>query len=359
MNLLLFNLKTDIDNPTLGFTTGWINALAKHCEKIYVITMQKGMVAVADNVEVYSVGKEKGFSEPKRALWFYRHLFHVLKQDKIDVCFAHMIPIFAILAAPVLKVKKIPVVLWYAHKSVTPTLKLAHFLVNKLITASPESFRIKSKKTIITGHGIDTNFFTPPQEKSDKDEIQILSVGRLSPIKNYETLISAIDLLVKEEGIKNIRVTIVGGTPEGSDRNYEMSLKEHVSRINLDDHIRFVGSVPFRDTVVYYQKGDIFINLSDTDSVDKAVLEAMACGCIPITSNRSFAAVFDKLKELLIVPKGNANLLAEKILTIDRMPKGEKDKLRQDLRQIVVDHHSLDKLSEKLVGVFEGIKDSG
>jgi glycosyltransferase involved in cell wall biosynthesis len=317
--------------------------------------MQKGKISVANNVEVYSVGKERGFSEPKRILWFYRHLFHILRKDKIDVCFSHMMPKFTILAAPVLKVNKIPMVLWYAHKAITNILKLAHFLVNKVITASPESFRIKSKKVIVTGHGIDTKLFTPPQERSNKNEIRILTVGRLSPIKNYGTLISAINLMVKEEEIKNNRVKIVGGTPEGKNDNYEISLKEQVKHLNFSDHINFVGSVPFRETVRYYQKGDIFINLSDTDSIDKAILEAMACGCIPITSNRSFAAVFGKFREILMVPKGNAKLLAEKIQSISRMPNSEKNELRKSLRQIVIDNHSLDKLSERLMRVFDDI----
>src|SRR5712692_7868003 len=107
MRLLLFNLVTDIDDPILGFATRWIWALAKQVERIHVISMRVGRVEVPGNVRVYSVGKENGYSEPRRAVEFYRHLLHVLREDCIDICFSHMIPIFTVMEAPVLKFKSI------------------------------------------------------------------------------------------------------------------------------------------------------------------------------------------------------------------------------------------------------------
>src|SRR5512132_1096345 len=100
MRILLFNLATDADDPLLGFTTRWISALAARVEFIHVITMRMGRLNVPDNVRVYSVGKEKGFSELRRLMEFYRLLFRILREDRIDACFSHMITIFTILAAP-------------------------------------------------------------------------------------------------------------------------------------------------------------------------------------------------------------------------------------------------------------------
>lgn len=124
MRLLLFNLATDLDDPILGFTGRWICALAARVEVIHVITMRVGKVEVPQNVRVYSVGKEKGYSEPRRAAAFYRQLLRIVRQERIDMCFSHMMPLFTILAAPVLKGKGIPIITWYAHRQVTCTLKL-------------------------------------------------------------------------------------------------------------------------------------------------------------------------------------------------------------------------------------------
>ena len=108
MNLLIFNLKTDAKDSILGFTTDWINALAKKCNRVVIITMASGKISVDDNVTVYSVGKEKGYSELRRLFEFYRILYRVLKIEKIDGCFAHMMPLFAVLGFPLLKIRKIP-----------------------------------------------------------------------------------------------------------------------------------------------------------------------------------------------------------------------------------------------------------
>jgi len=135
MRLLLFNLATDADDPILGFTTRWICALAEQVEFVRVITMRAGRLEVPGNVRVYSVGKEKGYNEPRRVVEFYRHLFRILREDRIDVCFSHMISLFTVMGAPVLKAKRIPIVTWSAHPKLTWVLKLAHHFSNRMVAS--------------------------------------------------------------------------------------------------------------------------------------------------------------------------------------------------------------------------------
>ena len=80
------------------------------------------------------------------------------------------------------------------------------------VTASRESYRLSSDKVIVTGHGIDTERFRPLAEsgKSRKEQA-LLSVGRISPRKNYETLIKAMDILVHKRKHAALTLMIVGG----------------------------------------------------------------------------------------------------------------------------------------------------
>ena len=126
MNLLMLNMAVDLDAPISGFTTRWIEALAGHMDRIHVITMYVGRVEVPQNVQVYSLGKEKGYSEIRRGLEFYRHILGIVRENHVDACFSHMVPKFTVLAAPLLKVTGVPIVQWYAHPSVTKSLRLAH-----------------------------------------------------------------------------------------------------------------------------------------------------------------------------------------------------------------------------------------
>ncbi|KAB2647915.1 MAG: glycosyltransferase, partial [Verrucomicrobia bacterium] len=188
--LLLFNLATDVNHPILGFTTQWISALAGRVASIDVITMLAGEIAVPDNVRVHSVGKELGYSEPRRLVEFYRHLFGILGRQKIDGCFSHMMQVFSALGGPVLRARGIPLVTWYAHPSLTLSLKLAHFASNRMVTSLPTAYPYRKDKLTVIGQGIDVALFTPATDGNVREDV-ILCVGRLSRVKDHPTLIRA------------------------------------------------------------------------------------------------------------------------------------------------------------------------
>src|SRR5947207_1803808 len=169
MRLLLFNLATDEDDPILGFATRWIRALAAVVDFIHVVTMRMGKLDLSDNVRVYSVGKEKGYSEPRRVVEFYRILARILRQHNIDVCFSHMIPLFTVLGGPILKAKRIPIVTWYAHPKVTRILKIAHRLSDRMVASLPTAYPYSQDKLTTIGQGVDTKLFSPEAKPAPKD----------------------------------------------------------------------------------------------------------------------------------------------------------------------------------------------
>jgi glycosyltransferase involved in cell wall biosynthesis len=288
MRLLLFNLATDADDPILGFTTRWIQALAKRVEFIHVITMRAGRIEVPENVRVYSVGKEKGYSEPRRAVEFYRHLFRVLREDRIDACFSHMIPIFTVLAAPVLKVKKIPIVTWYAHPSLTWVLKLAHHLSDRMVASVATAYPYRKDKLVVIGQGIDTDLFCPDGSPPEEPPM-ILCVGRLSPVKDHPTLIRAAALL-RERWKKPFRVVILGGPAGPKDEPYVRSLHRLVEELNLQDIVSFHPPVPQSALPNWYRRCTVHVNLTPTglELGTKLAWEAMACGRPCLAANEGF-----------------------------------------------------------------------
>jgi glycosyltransferase involved in cell wall biosynthesis len=337
---------TDADAPVQGFATDWINALARHSTYIDVLTMEAGRIALPENVQVYSVGKERGYSEPRRAIEFYRLLRHILKTRRHDVCFAHMQPLFAIMGAPLLKAANIPTTLWYAHKSVTPKLRLAEKVVHRVVTASPESFRIDSPKARIVGHGIDTNIFIPAVPP---EQFTILSVSRIAPVKRIETLISAAHLL--DELQLDFRLRIVGNVyPQ--DEHYARHLRKLVGDYHLGHRVDFVGAVPHHEIAREYQQSSVMVNVSSTGSVDKAVLEAMACGLPVVTANEAFQAMLAPWQNQLLIPMDAPDVLAAKVRELASMDVTQRQALGVELREIVIRDHSLDRLAEVLAHVF-------
>ncbi|MEO8606884.1 MAG: glycosyltransferase family 4 protein [Chloroflexota bacterium] len=353
IRLLLFNLKTDADDSNLGFTSDWINALAPFCETIDVITMQAGRLNVADNVRVYSVGKECGYSDVRRTLEFYRILFRLLRERPYEVCFAHMMPLFAVMGAPLLKLWRVPIVLWYTHKAVSLKLRLAEKVSWRVVTASAESFRLPSQKVCIIGHGVDTELFIPSLiQRQSEQQFVVISVGRIAPVKCLNTLIDAAKALYDDLEVQRLRVRIIGdAAPEYAD--HLGHLRGLVDMLKLEKVVEFAGGVSHERVVLEYQEADVMVNSSKTGSIDKAVLEAMACGLPVVTSNEAFRAMLASWDGLLFIPPDSPGKLAASILRLKDMPAAERITLGKDLREIVVCDHSMERLTQKLISVFK------
>ena len=156
--------------------------------------------------------------EIRRALRFWRILAGLLRRQRYDAAFAHMMPLFAILAAPLLRPRRVPMTLWFNHRSVTLRLRLAERLVDHVVTSSLEGFRLDSTKCVALGHGIDTDFFCPSTTVgAPAGPFTVLAAGR-SGIKGLDTVIEAVALTRSQCGVE-LRLRLVG-EPATSDAGY-------------------------------------------------------------------------------------------------------------------------------------------
>ncbi len=351
MRLLLFNLATDADDPVLGFTTNWINALAARCEAVDVVTMRVGRLAVAPNVQVYSVGKEKGYGEARRAIEFYRILLRLLRQHHYDACFAHMMQLFAVMAAPLLKLYRVPITLWYAHKATGRMLQAAEKLVDHVVTSTPDGFRLPSRKLHIIGQGIDTVQFIPDdQAQASNQPFTLISIGRIAPVKRLEIIIAAVKSL-REQGLTDARLRLVGEATT-ADSDYLQRLHQMVADNQLESGVVFTGGMPYAAVAREYQQADVMVNMSATGSMDKAILEAMACGLPVITANEAFAEMLAPWADLLYIPPESPEVLPVRLKQLAQMPPDERAALGTALRALVVEQHSIDHLTDQLMTIF-------
>jgi glycosyltransferase involved in cell wall biosynthesis len=352
LRMLMITQKVDQDDDVLGFTHTWVNKLAERVAQLHVLALSVGRHELRENVMLYSMGKERGAGRVRRFVNFTHSVAPLVWQRQVDVVFVHMAPLYAILAAPWTKLARVPMVLWFTHKSVNWKLKLAHWLVDRVVTASSESFRLSSDKVVVTGHGIDTEVFKPVEGPRSEQPFTVLSVGRISPIKDYETLIEAADILVNQRGQRDLRFVVVGDVDTLEQIAYRERLWAEVQRRGLGDCFRFLGAVPHRQVVDHYQLADLFVNLCPTGGLDKAVLEAMACGVIPLTSNRAFASVLGAWGHELLFPEGDAKTLVERLIVLKQRENGSGQCLGKNLRAMVVSEHSIESLVDKLVALF-------
>lgn len=351
MRVLLFNLAVDADDPVLAFAARWVEALSRRVERIDVLTMRAGRFTLPANVQVHSLGKEKGYSEPRRAAEFYRHLWRIVHDDRVDVCFSHMAPVFTVLAAPVVRPRGIPVVTWYAHARLTTLLKLAHRLSDRVVTSLPTSYPYKHDKLVTLGQGIDTQLFSPDGVAGTHELPIILCVGRLSPVKDHPTLLKAVAYL-RQRRDEPFRLVIIGGAATPRDAPYIQALHEQVKRLGLEPLVTFEPFVPLADLPRWYRRCAVHVNLTPTGFGDKVAWESMACARPCLVANEGFRDTVGDYAERLLFRFGDAQHLAERLAWVLSRPQPEAAAIGMYLRTRVSRMHSLEGLSEKLLELF-------
>lgn len=345
LDLLVFNLAMDADDPILGFATWWVRALATHCASVDVITMRAGRLDVPENVHVHSVGKERGYSEPRRAGRFLRVLRSLLARHRYGACFAHQMPLFAVMGWPLLRSRRIPITLWYAHRATPVILRVAERVVDRIVTSTEEAFRLPSPKVAVIGQGIRTDLFVPRPGARQASAFTITTVSRISPVKRLEVLVDAVAMLVEAAGPPDVRARIVGPV---HDSGYERSLRRRVERAGLGEIFTFVGAVPPERLVSELHQADVVVNLSPVGLYDKAVLEAWSCGIPVVASNTAYAEPLSRIAPGLLVAEGDPRAVASALGRLRAMSSSERTGIGLRLREEVIEHHSLERLARLL-----------
>lgn len=313
MHLLIVTQKVDLTDPILGFFHRWIEEFAMQCETVTVVGQKVGQHDLPGNVRVVSLGKENGASYLQQI----RRFRSFIKQENYDAVLVHMTPIWVVLG--MFAFKK-PVYLWYEARGARWPLHIALRMVRKVFSASKAGMPIATSKSMVTGHGIDTDLF---QMGEGKRTIPLITVGRITQSKNLPAIMDAAQSL-------HLPLKIIGAPLTDNDHLLMKTLKitgDSLSQAHL---------------IPVLQSASIFLHASTT-SLDKAVLEAMACGCIVVSSAEAFKNVLPK--ECVCTNE----TMAETVQKILSLPEEKREALRKELREIVVKNHSLPRLIDLLV----------
>ena len=161
------------------------------------------------------------------------------------------------------------------------------------------------------------------------------------------------EILVNHKGVKDMMVEVYGrvGLPEH--QGYLDSLIEFVHNADLEDCVKFQGELSYEFVDEVLNEADLFINMSGTGSIDKAVLEAAAAGLLVISANEAFAGPLAKISPLFVVQRNEPEKLAEKILAVKSLSLSRKQVLREQLRLWVKKEHALENLVKKIIAEFK------
>jgi glycosyltransferase involved in cell wall biosynthesis len=345
--ILILTQKLNEDDFDLWFFVHWVNAFTKYFKKVHVICLEERRHPnLSPDVHVMSMGKERGLGKIGRMANLYRHLWRVL--PNVDGVFIHMNQVYAILGWPLYIFFRKKRAIWYNHRTIPWDLKLAVRLVNNVFTAADQTFPYPTRKKIFTGHGIDTRFYRPlarPHDVSAEGRFKLLSLGRITPTKNQLLMCRAMKVL-RDRGRRDIVLRIYSRPMLPSDVRYFDELKAFVAANGLEDTVIFSGRAENRDMPRVYNEHDLFLNFALTTGIDKAVLEAMACGRNVLTSNATFREMLPE-RHFIEDPTPESVATAIESFVPDRTPN-------LALRDIVIKDHDLDRLMCMFHGYYMG-----
>ena len=163
------------------------------------------------------------------------------------------------------------------------------------------------------------NFCRVPLRKQERqhfqssEQIRLLAVSRLEPVKNIGFAIDVIQCLVKDHGI-NAHLSIAGF---GS---LDQHLRDKVHSEGLSKHVGFLGNLG--NITNAYDNSDILIHCALEESFGLVLVEAMARG-LPILANKNLPAakkILSKAGELGLTSVDNPDYFARKVITLARNP---------------------------------------
>lgn len=306
MKLLIVTQVVDLDHPVLGFFHRWIEEFAAHCESVEVVCLQEGRHDLPAHVTVHSLGKEAGAGRLTYVYRLYRYCWQL--RGRYDNVFVHMNQVYVLLAGLLWRMLRKRVGLWYAHGTVSASLRAAVVLSHVIFTSTAQGMRVPTKKRVITGQGIDPAQFTY-SERTLTQPLRLCTIGRVGASKHIDTLLRAVALL-QEQGVA-CHFTVVGGPATAQEEQYQADMHTLVNELEVADSVTWAGPQPYRALPALLAQTDVFIHDGATNSLDKTLVEAVMSGCVVISSNPSYRGLTEALApELLFPPQNHAALAA-------------------------------------------------
>jgi glycosyltransferase involved in cell wall biosynthesis len=324
--LVFLTQSVDPNHPVLAATIPKIRALAARVPEVVVLAQAGDGDALPSNVEVRTFGAG---SRLGRASRFERELARALPADAVV---AHMIPVYVLLAAPLVRPRRIPLVLWYTHWKASSMLRAAERLATAIASVDRRSFPLESAKVRPIGHGIDVSEFACA-DRDSRSGLHALVLGRYSPAKGIDTILRAVR---QTEGVE---VELHGAALNALEQKHRRELEQLGFPLG--------EAVPRKELPQLFARADVLVNNMQAGAPDKVVYEA-AAACLPVlASNPVFDELFSGFP--LSFDRRSPESLAERLRWFAGLSAAERAEIGRTLRERVARHHSVDTWADGIL----------
>jgi mannosyltransferase len=176
-----------------------------------------------------------------------------------------------------------------APKQPNRFLKYLMRQADAVIATSDRSAKLVDLPCEIIPHGVDTDLFTPPQDRARAlaetglpGKYAIGLFGRIRYSKGTDLFVRAmIELLPKYPNY----IAVMTGFCKPEDRQFKAELERLIAGADLEDRILFLGQLTNGDVRRWYQRVSLCVAASRQEGFGLTPLEAFASGAPALTSN--------------------------------------------------------------------------
>ena len=320
----IFNLELDLNSTVLAAGHDWVREFANHAAKINVISTHIGKVDLPGKVSYIELGGGNPFARVLAIIRLMRLLPGLWRSRHESVVFHHMSPKTVLIMGLPIRIMGIPQGLWYSHSKNSLQFQLAKTIVNYVFTSIKGAAPGFSKKFRFIGHGISESRFIRKTKRWEKQQGEILCVGRVSPVKKIEVLLDALLVVRSHKAQDGVSIKICGSFEPQSDYFKHLSARAN----KLENHIEFVGPVIYTNIHKFFRNADFFFSGTPA-SVDKAVIEAAFSGCLILSENRAALELTGMHRAWTEVLHDSPSDLFNQLQTLTRLTPKKKDEMRE------------------------------
>lgn len=348
IRLLVCAQSADQSDPTLGFFHAWVDELARRTKHVSLAYLQGKAAGLPDNVRAFSLGKDtlRGPRFWKRARYTVRFWWYAWRErHEYDTVFVYINTEYMILGGLLWRMLGKKVAIISNKKEAHWKMAFAARFADVIFYTDDHAMAARLPRSQQIAAGIETGPYTMVPRTAEHGSL--LFAGRIAREKHLDTIIEGVARAAQHS--HGLHFDIYGAPVIADDRAFDQELRAAHKPLLEKGTVAFRGSVPHAQTPQMYASHDIFVHGGSVTGFNKALFEAMAAGCIVVTSDPNMRRV---VRADLFVDQVTPEAYARAIAAALKLSPQERARESAALRAYVEREHALSVI---IPGMFEAI----